>query len=605
MDAAFLTEINIAVSIGPGDAISSPIDTGGLKKIGVGVRALSHCVYKFSIAGERIVAVKMAKTSASRFLIVPAVAVQFLAIFVLSFSLVSHVQAQAVDAQKSKVTLALATEPPTLNSAVATDTIASFVLSHLMEGLLVYGPDGELAAGVAERWQLDADGATFWLRNSARWSDGKPVTAHDFVFAWRHALKPSTASQYAFIFYPIKNAEAVNGGQLAATELGVTAVSDHELRVEFAKPCPYFLSLAAFMTFLPLREDVVEHWGGRYAADSDKLVVNGAYVLDKWVHGAHLRLRKNGHYWQKDGVKINEIDMPYITADPSAQFNLFRDQQIAIAPLDTGLLDEAVERGFNIEYFHTGSLYFLEFNFREGRISSNRAFRKAVQRLIDPDLLVNKIIGLPGVKPAYSLFPVTVKGSEKPFREEYPVMRVDADIAEARKYLKRAKAELGLESWPPLVMLAGDSPRALQEAEYYQYLFKKGLGLELRIDQQVFKQRLEKMRRGDFDIVVAAWGPDYDDIMTFADLFASWNDNNRGRYDNPLYDRWIRLAQSSNDAKTRFNAMAQIQRIVVEDVPILPTYENGALYVQNPRLKGVRRSIFGGDPNFRYAWIEQ
>ncbi|MFT6551515.1 MAG: oligopeptide transport system substrate-binding protein [Zhongshania marina] len=155
------------------------------------------------------------------------------------------------------------------------------------------------------------------------------------------------------------------------------------------------------------------------------------------------------------------------------------------------------------------------------------------------------------------------------------------------------------------MLLAGDSPRALQEAEYYQYLFKKGLGIELRIDQQVFKQRLEKMRRGDFDIVAAAWGPDYDDIMTFADLFASWNDNNRGRYDNPLYDRWIRLAQESNDARTRFNAMAQIQRLVVEDVPILPTYENGALYVQNPRLKGVRRSIFGGDPLFRYAWIEE
>ncbi|MBQ0761275.1 MAG: peptide ABC transporter substrate-binding protein [Zhongshania sp.] len=548
---------------------------------------------------------KMVKTLAKRFVLVLSALAHRLAILLLALCFTIPAVAQAVDAAKSKVTLALATEPPTLNSAVATDTIASFVLAHLMEGLLVYGADGELAPGVAERWQLDAGGASFWLRDSARWSDGKPVTAHDFVFAWRHALKPSTASQYAFIFYPIKNAEAVNSGKLPLTDLGVTAVSDYELRVEFGQPCPYFLSLAAFMTFLPMREDVVDHWGGRYAADSDKLVVNGAYVLDKWVHGAHLRLRKNQHYWQVESVKINEIDMPYITADPSAQFNLFRDQQIAIAPLDTGLLNEAVDRGFDIEYFHTGSLFFLEFNFREGRITANRSFRKAVQRLIDPDLLVNKIIGLPGIKPAYSLFPVTVKGLKGSFREEYPVMRVDPSIASARKYLKQAKEELGLAVWPPLVLLAGDSPRALQEAEYYQYLFKKGLGLELRIDQQVFKQRLEKMRRGDFDMVSAAWGPDYDDIMTFADLFASWNDNNRGRYDNPLYDRWVRLAQGSNDARTRFNAMAQIQRIVVEDVPILPTYENGALYVQNPRLKGVRRSIFGGDPIFRYAWIEQ
>ena len=547
----------------------------------------------------------IAKSLASRFAQTLSGQWRWLATFLFCFSASLPVNAQAVDAANAKVTLALATEPPTLNSAVATDTIASFVLAHIMEGLLVYGADGELAPGVAERWELDANGASFWLRENARWSDGKPVTAHDFVFAWQHALKPSTASQYAFIFYPIKNAEAVNSGKVPAVELGVVAVSDYELRVEFGQPCRYFLSLAAFMTFLPMREDIVAHWGGRYAADGDKLIFNGAYTLDKWVHGAHLRLRKNSHYWQANAVKINEIDMPYITADPSAQFNLFRDQQIAIAPLDTGLLNEAVERGFDIEYFHTGSLFFLEFNFREGRITANHSFRKAVQRLIDPDLLVNKIIGLPGIKPAYSLFPVTVKGNEKSFREEYPVMRVDPDIAAAREHLRKAKAELGLSEWPPLVLLAGDSPRALQEAEYYQYLFKKGLGIELRIDQQVFKQRLEKMRRGDFDIVAAAWGPDYDDIMTFADLFASWNDNNRGRYDNPLYDRWIRLAQESNDARTRFNAMAQIQRLVVEDVPILPTYENGALYVQNPRLKGVRRSIFGGDPLFRYAWIEE
>ena len=297
------------------------------------------------------------------------------------------------------------------------------------------------------------------------------------------------------------------------------------------------------------------------------------------------------------------IDLPYITADPSAQFNLFRDGQIALANLDTGLLDEAIERGFDIHHFQTGALYFLEFNFREGRISANRHFRKAVQHLLNPELLVNKIIGLPGVLPAYSLFPMTVKGLEKPFREEYPVLKVEPDLALARRHLAKAKAELGLAEWPPLMLLSGDSPRALQEAEYYQYLFRRGLGLELRIDQQVFKQRLEKMRRGDFDIVVAAWGPDFDDIMTFADLFASWNDNNRGRYHNPEYDRLVRAAQRSSDAKRRFDIMGRLQALIVDDVPILPTYENASLYVQHPQLRGVRRAVFGGDPSFRDAWI--
>lgn len=513
--------------------------------------------------------------------------------------------AAAVDPVDQRITLALATEPPTLNSSIATDSIGSFVLSHLMEGLLRYGPEGELEGGVAERWQLQESGARFWLRSDARWSDGKPVTAHDFVFAWRHALKPATASQYAFIFFPIKNAEAIQAGQLPANTLGVRAVSERELVVEFARPCPYFLSLTAFMTFMPLREDAVEKWGRAYAADADKMLVNGAFTLNKWVHGAHLRLRKNRHYWDRDSVKIREIDLPYITSDPSAQFNLFRDGQIALANLDTGLLDEAVKRGHPIHHFHTGALYFLEFNFREGRVTGNYYFRKALQYIIDPATLVNKIIGLPGVLPAYSLFPMTVRGVAAPFREEYPEMRVKADITLARRYLARAKKELGLEAFPPLMLLVGDSPRALQEAEYYQYVLQQGLGLEVRIDQQVFKQRLEKMRRGDFDIVAAAWGPDYDDIMTFADLFASWNDNNRGRYHNPAYDYWVSLAQQSSDPVERFEAMARLQNIVTEDVPILPTYENGALYVQHPMLKGVRRNVFGGDPSFRFAWIER
>lgn len=533
-----------------------------------------------------------------------ASAVMLIVFAVVGILPVLPAEAGAVDPESKSITLALATEPPTLHSARATDTIASFVISHMMEGLLRYGESGELVGGVAERWQIDENGARFWLRENATWSDGQAVTAQDFVFAWQYALRPETASQYAFIFYPIKGARAVNEGLAPPDSLGVRALSSTELHVEFAQPCPYFLSLTAFMSYMPLRQDLVEHWGRRYAADADKMLYNGPFTLTKWVHGAHLTLEKNPHYWDKSSLQISRIDMPYITADPGAQFNLFRDGQIALANLDTGLLDEAVKRGYDIQHFHSGSLFFLEFNFRAGRITANRSFRKAIQYLLDPDVLVNKVIGLPGVLPAYSLFPVTVRGQRQAFRQEYPVRRLRQDLAMARQYLAQAKRELGLEAFPPLMLLAGDSPRAVQEAEYYQYLLKRGLGLDLRIDQQVFKQRIEKMRRGDFDIVVAAWGPDYDDIMTFADLFASWNDNNRGRYSHPEYDRLVRVAQSSASASQRFAAMAALQDLVVDDVPILPTYENAMLYVQHPQLKGVRRSVFGGDPNFRDAWIE-
>ncbi len=517
--------------------------------------------------------------------------------------------ADAVDVEQRRISLALATEPPTLNSAQATDTIANFLLSHLMEGLLRYGADGSLQAGVAERWELSDNGARFWLRSDARWSDGKPITAADFVHAWRYALRPDTASQYAFILYPLLNAEAINRGDLPVESLGVRALNDKELLVEFEKPCPYFLSLTAFMTYLPMREDALQRWQRAYAADADKMLFNGPYVLSRWVHGAAITMEKNPHYWGRDEVAIQQIDIPYFTADTSAQFNLFRGGRIALSSLDSGQLSKAVEQGYTIHQFQTGALFFLEFNFRAGRITANKSFRKAIQLLLDPATLVNKVLGMPGLLPAYSLFPVTVKGPTDdagqviPFRTAYPVRQVAADLQTARAHLARAKAELGLKKWPPLHLLVGDSPRALQEAEYYQYIFQRGLGLELRIDQQIFKQRLEKMRRGDFDIVAAAWGPDYDDIMTFADLFSSWNDNNRGRFSNSRYDELVTIASATGNANIRFAAMAELQELVVEEVPILPTYESASLYVQHPQLRGVRRSIFGGDPNYRDAWI--
>lgn len=151
--------------------------------------------------------------------------------------------------------------------------------------------------------------------------------------------------------------------------------------------------------------------------------------------------------------------------------------------------------------------------------------------------------------------------------------------------------------------MAGDSPRAAKEAEYLQYLLQQGLGLDLRIDSQMFKQYLEKMRRGDYDIVVAGWGPDFDDAITYGDLFASWNANNRGLYRSNEYDRWVRVAQNSADQTVRMEAMAQLQRIIAEDVVIIPTFEAGYLYVQHPQLTGVVRRTFGADPDYTLARV--
>jgi oligopeptide transport system substrate-binding protein len=509
----------------------------------------------------------------------------------------------AVDFKQQRISISLLTEPPNLNSLVSTDQISSLVLSHVMEGLLQYDQHGKLAPGVAERWELRPDGATFWLRRDARWSDGKPVTAHDFVFAWRMAVTPATASQYAPALFPIKNAERVNRGELPSQQLGVRAIDAYQLDVQFERPCPYFAGLTASFTFYPIREDFFRARGERYAADAEDLLYNGAFTLTQWVHGARLTLERNPTYWNSKNIHLQTIDVPYFTSDANAIFNLYKNGNIALAQLEPETLRESIERGYPVKQFSTGSMYYWEFNMRPGRLSANRSFRLALQALFDPELLVNKIIGLPGVRAADSLFPRAFKVDGTTFLDQYPPPLPQRNLLLARQRLEQARRELNLVHFPPLLLLSGDSPRAQKEAEYFQQLLSAGLGLEARIDRQTFKQRLDKMTRGEFDIVAAAWGPDYDDLLTFGDLMASWNENNRGRYHNAEYDNQVLRAQRESDPQQRLLAFAEMQRLLIDDAPLLVSYENSIAYVQHPQLEGVNRSIFGGDPNYRYARV--
>jgi oligopeptide transport system substrate-binding protein len=213
------------------------------------------------------------------------------------------------------------------------------------------------------------------------------------------------------------------------------------------------------------------------------------------------------------------------------------------------------------------------------------------------------VIAIPGYAPAVSLFPAWLSGVNGPFRQEYPPPVVKPDLAKARQHLEIAKKELGVQVIPPLVLLLDDTPLATREAEYFQSLFQRTLGLEIRIDKQIFKQRIAKYNAGDFDIVMAGWGPDYADPLTFGDLYASWNGNNRGLYRNPALDAQIRIAQGSLDPHVRMRAFAEIQRIMIEDVVHLLTHERGRVYVQVPQLKGVVHRAIGAEADFTGAYL--
>lgn len=505
---------------------------------------------------------------------------------------------KGIDAATGTVTLALADEPPQLDSSRSTDTISSMVLGHVTEGLIKNGEGGALAPGVAERWEITPTGATFWLRPDARWSDGKPVTAHDFVFAWRKAVDPKTASEYATIFFAIKNAEAINQGKAPLSSLGATALDDRTLRVELVRPVPYFDKLMVFKSFNPIREDFFNATKGRYGADADKLLYNGPFMITRWVHGAQLRMEKNPYFWDKTRAKVNVLDFAYFSSDPNALINLYKDGKIAMAGLNQENLNEAMVKRWPINRFQRGSVFYMEFNHRKSRPTTNLHLRRAIQLVIDPDEVVYRVIKLPGNLPGRSLFPVWLDGNHGKFREEYPAKRVTPNAVEARRQLALAKKELGVDTLPPLTLLSDDGALGDKMTEYFQETLRRELGLTIRVDKQIFKQRLAKMSAGDFDLVLGGWNPDYPDPLTFADLFASWNSNNRGRYNNPELDRLVAIAQTSTDVRVRMDTFGAIQQILIDNPPMVPIYEPGVVYVVDPRLQGVVRRVAGFDPDY-------
>jgi len=511
----------------------------------------------------------------------------------------------AVDFEGRVIRMVLPQEPPQLDSSKATDQVSTRVLGHVMEALTRFDGQGRLVPGVAERWEIRSDGATFWLRENARWSDGSPVTAADFVFSWRHAVDPKTASEYAFILQGIENAEAISQGEAPITSLGVSAPEPRRLEVRFSRALAYFDKLVAFATFYPLKESFYRARDGRYGADAEDMLFNGPFVIERWDHGARLEMAKNPHYWDRDNIYLNRIEFPYITADTNAALNLFKDNRIILAGLDSETMENALDQRWRIERFNDGSAWYIEFNHREGRLTQNWHLRRALALSFDTYEFINRVIGTPGNLPGLSLYPSYLQGAKQRLLQEIPPPEPVTDWTLARSHLEKAMAELGLTEPPELVLLTGNSPTANKQAEFLQTLWKDALGLTVRIDRQIFKQRLAKMTAGDFDLVAAGWGPDYLDPLTFGDLFASWNLNNRGRYANPALDACVRQAQNSVDPEARVEAFGCIQRILLDDHAIIPTYERGQIYVIHPAVKGAIRRQTSPDPDLARSWLEQ
>ena len=520
------------------------------------------------------------------------------------FALVSVGAAAApgVDLARNAVSLNFYDEPKTLDPQKAVDHIAMTILGHAGEGLVRLDPANRPVAATAASWDIvDGTEYRFKIRDNARWSDGRPVVAADFVYGWQRAADPKTGSPYAYLFHLVKNGRAVADGKAPTAALGEKALDDHTLAVTLERPTDYFLCLLSMPTFQPARRDVVEKFGATYAADSDKMISNGPFVVAAWTHGAALLLKKNDVYWNKADVRLDEISMPEVVRDKGEEFARFREGKFSLTwSLTKEQLPAAAKAKLPLRRYNYGTVWYLQLNTRRG-VTANVHFRKALQLAMNREEFVRVVQGIPGSHAIHGIVPEYMPGVSKRYGDEYPLTFAEGQVNAAKEQLALAKKELGINFWPALRVLASDNADTRRDMAYFQAYYQETLGLTLNTQFFGMKERLERTAQGDFDIANSGWGPDYLDAMTFADLFTSWNKNNASGWASPAYDGLIQKAMAASGAKARLDAVSAAEHLLVAEAPVIPYFQQARVYVQDPRLVGVVRRTVGADPDFYYA----
>lgn len=505
---------------------------------------------------------------------------------------------------KQVLNLAASSEIPSMDTAKATDAVSFEVMTNVMEGLYRLGEGDVLEKGVAEDHTVSEDGLTytFKLRSDAKWSNGDTVTAKDFEYAWKRVVDPKTASEYAYIMFDVKNAAKINKGELAVDQLGVKAVDDTTFEVTLESPVPYFDKLVTFPVLFPQNEKYVTEKGDKYALEADTNLYNGPFVLSEWKHDQNFQLKKNDTYWDKDTVKLEEVNFN-IVKDVSAAVNLFEAGKIQ----RTGLSAEFVDKYKNDSRFNTqpdASVYFLRLN-EKNAVLKNVNARKAISMAFDKEAAVQTILNNGSTAANFFVPKNFVKGPDgKDFRDTNGDMNT-YNPEEAKKLWETAKKELGTDT-VTLELLNYDSDSAKKMGEYLQDQLQKNLpGLTIKIKQQPFKIKLDLESKLEYDFSLAGWGPDYPDPMTFLDMFITGGGHNQMNYSNKTYDELIESAKVEVDQTKRWNQLEQAEKILIaDDAAIAPIYQRGTAYVQEKSVKNLYSHMFGGDYSYKWTYIE-
>ncbi|SFL96216.1 peptide ABC transporter substrate-binding protein [Pelosinus propionicus] len=496
---------------------------------------------------------------------------------------------------------ALEAEPATLDPAKSTAIPESLVELQIFEGLTRLDAKDQPAPGVAERWEVTPDGLkyVFYLRQNAKWSNGDPVTAGDFEFAWKRVLNPEFASENAYMLFSIKNAQAYNEKKAAADAVGVKALNEHTLEVTLEKPTAYFLSLAAFHSFYPVHPKTVTASPDKWANEVNTLVGNGPFKITHWVHSGQIHFAKNDQYWDTAAVKLTKMEWP-ISDSQSTRLSLLENKQVDMMVEPPVVEHDRLNKEGLLQISPYLGTYYYVFNTQKAPFD-NPKVRKALTLGINRDALVKNVIK-GGKKPAYAWVApgLTNPATGKDFRDEGGNYAIE-DTELAKKLLTEAGYPGG-QGLPPITILFNTGEMHKSIAEAIQEMWKQNLGVTATLTNQESKVFLESRTQGEFQVARASWVGDYADPMTFMDVFK--DPSNDAKYKNSAYNNLIETAQSTMDQSVRMQAMHDGEKVLFDDAVILPIYYTTQPFVARSSVKGYFWSVLGL-ADFKTAYIEK
>ncbi|WP_438766122.1 peptide ABC transporter substrate-binding protein [Kushneria sp. TE3] len=475
-------------------------------------------------------------------------------------------------------------EPASLDAARVTGAVYdNDVLGDLFEGLVTLAPDGDYQPGVATDWSVSDDGLTwtFDLRDDARWSDGEPVTADDFVLAFQRALDPSIASIYANLLYPLENAAAINRGEAELDTLGVHAASDHQLEVTLEQPTPYLPTLMAHIIAAPVPSHLVGEYGNDWTQLSH-IATNGAFMPSRWVSHDHIEAVKNPQFHDADSVTLDGVNY-HLVENLNTGLSRFRSGDLDVMrDFDASRYQWLMDNLSDAVHLHNQlSTYYYALNNREGHPTSDVRVREALNLALRRDIIVDKV--LQGAANATSaLVPEGIS-----HYEAQTMPGVDGDIDARMERARTLLKEAGYGPEHPLNLRlrfnSRDDHRRIAVAAAAMW---KPLGINIEMVNAEANVHYAEIARGDFDIARASWVADFDDASNFLSILASGNTKNYSGYQSAEFDELLAQATAQADPDKRRELLEQAERQALGDYALAPIYADAARNLVNPDMTG-------------------